>query len=244
MKLLKVVFATVIVSLIISLIVSLIGYTPMSKREPNVYYFSVGESFFFGMMYITPILLMLSITAFVIYVLLGKITRFSYVIKVVLSIVVAASITLLALFLINKSDETNDIYLIPKGFEGDVYAFYNIKGAPMIETEDGYEVHIINEKGYFLTSEPDMDYGTVTDKYYYVDEKGNRTPISDKCVSLFGIGGFTTSAGDEVIDFHYTGSKLTKDNCSDEFMTENHGMGENAEKIISEILKDYYGVEQ
>jgi len=186
-------------------------------------------------------LFILSIIAFIIYILLGKIKRFSHIIKVAISILLAGSIISLGLFLINKSNETDDIYLIPKGFEGDVYAFYNIKGAPMVETEDGYEVHVINEKGYYLTSKPDMDYGTITDKYYYVDEKGNRTPINNKCVSPFGTGGFSTSI-DEEIDFHYTGFKLTKDKCSDEFMAESYGGSE--EKIIDEILKQYYGVEQ
>ncbi|AOV08026.1 DUF6843 domain-containing protein [Sporosarcina ureilytica] len=244
MRFLKIIFSTAILSSIISLIVSLITYIPVSKREPNVYYFSVWESFFFLMIYITPILLMLSITAYIFYLLFGKITRFSHIINVFLSIVMAAFITSIAIFFMNKTTETNDIYLISEGFEGDVYAFYNVKGAPMVETEDGYEVHVINEKGYFVTSELDMDYGTVTDQYFYVDEKGNRTPISHKCISPFGTGGFSTSAGDVDIDFRYTGFRLTKDKCSDEFMTENHGLGENAEKIIGEILQEYYGVEQ
>lgn len=228
----------------ISLIVSLIAYIPVSNREPNVYYSSVWESFFFLMIYITPILLMLCIIAYIIYALFRKITHFSHLIKVVMSIIIAAFITSIAIFSMNKTTETNDTYLIPEGFEGDVYAFYNVKGAPMVETEDGYEVHVINEKGYYITSESDMDYGTVTDQYYYVDEKGNRTRINDKCVSIFGTGGYTTSVDDVSIDLRYTGFKLTKDDCSEEFMTENHGMGGNAEKIIHEILKDYYGVEQ
>jgi hypothetical protein len=134
--------------------------------------------------------------------------------------------------------------LIPKGFEGDVFAFYNIKGAPMVETEDGYEVHVINEKGYFATSKPDMDYGTITDKYYYIDEKANRTPISDKCVSSFGTRGYSSYDGEEEFDLRYTGFKLTKDKCSDEFITEGYAEEESEEKIISEILKRYYGVEQ
>ncbi|MFK2825133.1 hypothetical protein QYG89_05450 [Bacillus sp. B190/17] len=244
MRLLKVIIVSVILSLTISLVGSLINYTPLSKREPDVYYFSIGESFIFGLIYITPILLMLSIIAFSIYMLIGRSKRFSHIIKVALSILIASAITTITLFFIDKSNETDDIYLIPKGFAGDVYTFYNIKGAPMVETEDGYEVHVINEKGYFLTSKPDMDYGTVTDKYYYVDENSNRTPISNKCVSPFGTGGFSTSKGDEEIDFHYTGFKLIKDKCSDEFVTESHGSEENEEKIIREILKQYYGVEQ
>ena len=162
----------------------------------------------------------------------------------VLSILIAVSITSLCFFFMNKSDETNDIYLIPEGYEGEVYVFYNIKGAPMVETEDGYEVHVINEKGYYLTSALDMDYGTVTDKYYYVDDKGNRTPIDNECVSRFGMGGYSTFMDDQAFDFIYTGFKLTKDQCSDEFMTRNNGMGEGAGNIIQEILKDHYGVEQ
>jgi len=244
MRLLKVLFATVILSLSITLVLSLINYIPASKREPNVYYFSIGESFFFGIIYITPILLMVSILAFIIYVLIEKLKRFSSITNVVLSLLVAVSITSLTLFFMNKSDETDNIYLIPEGYEGDVYAFYNVEGAPMVETEDGYEVLVMNEKGYFLTSKPDMDYGTVTDKYYYVDKKGYRTPISNKCVSLFGTSGSTKFVDDEEIEFLYTGFKLTKDHCGDEFMLERHGMGENVENIIREILKDHYGVEQ
>lgn len=122
--------------------------------------------------------------------------------------------------------------MIPQGFVGDVYAFYNIKGAPKVETEDGHEVHVINENGFFLTSKPDMDYGTVTDKYFYVDEKGNRTRISPKCVSLFGTAGFSTTAVNETIDLRYTGFKLTKDSCSEEFMTETFSWGEQLENIL------------
>lgn len=186
----------------------------------------------------------MSIIAFIIYILIGKIKRFPHIIKVILSIAVAGSIVSLTLFFKDKSNETNDIYLIPKGYEGDVYAFYNIQGAPMVETEDGYELHVINEKGYFLTSKPDMDYGTITDKYYYVDEEGNRTPISTKCVSSFGTGGYSSTEGEKKIDFNYTGFRLTKDKCGNAFIKESFGMGENIEWIIPEILKQYYGVEQ
>ncbi|WP_053366322.1 DUF6843 domain-containing protein [Bacillus sp. FJAT-27245] len=246
MRFLKVIIASVIFSLLISLFGSLKNFTPISKREPDVYYSSIGESFIYGFFSITPFLLILSIIAFIIYVLFERIKRFSNFLKafkVILSIVIAASIMSLTLFLYDKNNETGDIYLIPQGYEGDVYAFYNVKGAPRVETEDGYEVHVINEKGYFITSKSDMDYGTVTDKYFYVDEKGNRTPISNKCVSVFGAGGFSTTRGHVKIDLSYTGFKLTKDRCSEEFMTEAYGMGENKENIIHEIAKEYYGVE-
>lgn len=243
MRLVKVVFASIILSFMITLILSFINYIPVLEREPDTYYFSIGERFFFGMIYITPIILMLGVIAFSCYVLFEKIKRFPPIVNVVLSLVIATSISSLVLYMINKSDETNDIYLIPEGYEGEVYVFYNVKGAPMIETEDGYEVHVINEKGYYLTSEPDMDYGTVTDKYYYVDDKGNRTPIDNKCVSGFGMAGYSTFMDDQAFDMIYTGFKLTKDQCSEGFMTENHSMGEDAGEIIQEILKDHYDFE-
>jgi len=122
-RFLKVILTTVFLSLIITLVLSLINYIRASKREPNVYYFSIGESFFFGMIYITPILLAVSIIAFIIYLLFEKVKRFSPIINVVLSLFIAASITSLIFYFINKSDETNDVYLIPDGYEGDVYAF-------------------------------------------------------------------------------------------------------------------------
>ena len=54
----------------------------------------------------------------------------------------------------------------------------------MVEMKDGYEVHVISEKGYFLTSAPNMDYRTVTDKYYYMDKKGDRIKLDDFIVLI------------------------------------------------------------
>ncbi|WP_369293545.1 DUF6843 domain-containing protein [Alkalihalophilus lindianensis] len=137
------------------------------------------------------------------------------------------------------------MYLIPQGYEGDVYAIYNISGAPRVETEEGYTVHEINDEGYFLTSTPDMDYGTITDKYYYVDKEGIRTPISETCVSDISTGGFELFVEDNKnINFNYTGFKLTQNYCSEDFMSEVHGKDRgNYHKIIGKILKEYYGVD-
>ncbi len=123
--------------------------------------------------------------------------------------------------------------------EGDVFVFYNVKGAPEIEKEDGYEVHKINEKGYYATSTKDLDYGTITDKYFYVNDKGRRTPIDNKCVSLFGTGGTTL---EDNIDIIYTGFKLKKDNCSEEFSMEAYNIDGNVQ-MINDILKKYYHME-
>jgi hypothetical protein len=221
MKILRVILTSVILSSVATFIFSLISYTPKSKREPDTYYFSIIESFLYLLFTITPILVVLCLLCYFSYVLLGKQSRFSHYPKILLSFLIVGTLTSITIFLTSQSNNTNDIYLIP----------------------EGYEVHRINNKGYFATSTPDLDYGSVTDKYFYVDAKGNRTPISKKCVSLFGTGGYSTSEVEEV-DLIYTGFRLTKDNCSDEFMTENFLAEESKEGIIYEILKVYYGVDR
>ncbi|WP_088104181.1 DUF6843 domain-containing protein [Halalkalibacter urbisdiaboli] len=238
MRLLKVMLLSVILSIV---------YISLSERGPDTYYFSFEESVFWGLYYFTPIFLALGTISFIIYMLLEKIKRFSNGTRIGLSILAAGAITIPAIytFISVTSTETYDIYLIPQGYEGDVFAFYNIPGAPRVETEEGYTVHKINDEGYFITSTPDLDYGTVTDKYYYVDKEGNRTLISNTCVSGFGTGGFETfDEGNKKINFSYTGFKLTQNYCSEEFMKEMHSKDSgNYEKIIRKILKEYYGIE-
>lgn len=115
-------------------------------------------------------------------------------------------------------DATNDIYLIPEGFEGYVYAFYNVKNAPKVKKEGDYEVHNINKDGYFVTSTPDMDYGTVTDKYFYVDTKGQRTKIDEECIRGIGTGGYESDPDSaDKIDIKYTGVEVKKSGCCQEF---------------------------
>ena len=243
MRILKVILTSMILSSVITLIFSLISYTPIAKRDPDTYYFSIGESFLYLLFTITPILVVLCLLCYFSYVLLGKISRFSHFLKILLSILIVATLTSITIFLANQSNKTNDIYLIPEGYEGDVFVFYNIKGAQRVESKKGYEVHRINSNGYFATSTPDIDYATVTDKYFYVDAKGNRTSISKKCVSLFGTGGYSTSEVEDV-DLIYTGFRLIKDNCSDEFTNESFDMEDSKERMINEILNIYYGVER
>jgi hypothetical protein len=242
MKILKVMLTAIILSLILSLIFSIINYTPLEERAADTYYFSVGESFIYILFWATPILILLSFIVYFVYLILGKTGRLSRTPKSIITILIVGALTSITFFLLNQSNETNDLYLIPEGYEGDVFVFYNIDGAPKIETEDGFEVHKINGNGYFVTSTPDMDYGTVTDQYFYVDEEGKRAPISEKCISLFGTGGYSTSENEE-IDLIYTGFRLTKDNCGEEFMTESFNMEESKENMINEILKIYYGIE-
>lgn len=135
--------------------------------------------------------------------------------------------------------ETNAIYLIPEGYTGYAMAVYNVKGAPALTYEGDFAIHHINEDGYFATSLPDMQYGKVTDRYYYVDSAGNRTPIDPTCIHTFGTGGLTA----DKVDIHYTGIEVT-DSCSEEFAhsTENFEDGQKME-ILNKVTKKFYGVE-
>lgn len=240
MKLLRIVGISIIVSVFLSFIRAIIVYTPLSEREPNIYYSSLLESFLFIMYFLTPFLIILSIVAYVLYLLFKKFIGLPKILIIILSIFISGSSIFLTFFIVEKNNETDDIYLIPEGYEGDVFVFYNVKGGQPLETENGYDLHYINENGYFVTNEPDMDYGTVTDQYFYVDEVGNRTSISDTCISLFGTGGYSTTEKNQQIDIIYTGFNLTKDECSEEFMLGNHDHQESNDNAISEIVEKYY----
>lgn len=241
-KLLKVIAASIFLSFMFSLCGALISHFTLVEKDPDTYYFSFTENLFFGVYFLTLPILLMSILAFLIYTLLGKRKTLSRLTKGIVSVIIAISTFALYVFIYEKNNVTNDIYLIPEGYEGDVLIFYNIKGAPKVKSEDGYEVHTINSAGYFVTSTPEMDYGTVTDKYYYVDKKGKRTPIPDTCVGTFGTGSFSSSENSET-DISYTGLKLTKDNCGEDFMLNSYYDEENKSTIIKRILKKYYNVD-
>ncbi|HZG59426.1 MAG TPA: hypothetical protein VEY68_02825 [Anoxybacillus sp.] len=144
--------------------------------------------------------------------------------------------------------KTNDIYLLPKDYEGAVYVFYNVKGAPKLQTEGEYNVIPVNEEGFYVTSTPDMDYGTVTDEYYYVNDNGKRKKINPHCVNVFGTGRFETApVGHEKIDIRYTGFYVTADKskCSEDFMTNGpSGDEDKLDELLYKIQKQYFGYDE
>jgi len=146
----------------------------------------------------------------------------------------------------STSSVTNDIYLIPKGYEGNVYVFYNVKDAPSLTKEGDYDVYVINDMGYFVTSSPEMDYGRVTDKYYYVDKNGQRSPIQNDCVRGMGTGGLEKDIGtSNKIEIKYTGIEVTNNRCGQSFMDGGNGMyPEDIDTVLKEILKVQYGLDQ
>jgi hypothetical protein len=128
-------------------------------------------------------------------------------------------------------DETTDnIFLISEGFEGSITVFYDVPGEPKLVMERKYTIipvealafdvfgyPIMDTYGASFTSTSDMKYGTVNDRYFYVDEKGKRTPIKEECVSLGGNGGFTGASGEEI---GFSNLQVTKSNCGESFRSE------------------------
>jgi len=108
---------------------------------------------------------------------------------------------------------TYDLYLIPEGYEGNIRVTYNVNGAPGLAKEGKFDVIPVDGKGTAETSNPMFDYGEVIDRYYYVDERGNRAEIPPECVHVKGTGG----SSDARRELHYTDIEITRSSCGDEF---------------------------
>lgn len=131
-------------------------------------------------------------------------------------------------FLDFSEEKTNNIYLIPEGYEGSIITFYNVSNQSRLKKQEGFNiipVQVISLEalknteiylyGVTFTSTEDMSYGTVNDKLYYVDSKGKKTPIKDSCVYYGSSGGFTGGGEKEVI---YNSLQVTNSECGEKFM--------------------------
>lgn len=72
----------------------------------------------------------------------------------------------------------------------------------------------IQQYGIYLTSTKDTKSDTVNNKYYYIDEKGNRTAIDEQCTHVMGNGSFTGESGKEI---QYQEIQITNSHCSEAF---------------------------
>lgn len=142
----------------------------------------------------------------------------------------------------SSNQVTDDIYLIPENYEGYIYIFYHVNGAPLHKQEDKYDVFEVNEDGYFATSAKDMDYGTVTDQYYYFDGQGNRTEIDKECVRTLGTGGYENDPqSEQQIKILYTGIAVTKTACGQDFSLSPEGFDEETfQASLDKVLEIYY----
>ncbi|MGE7602545.1 DUF6843 domain-containing protein [Peribacillus sp. NPDC097675] len=107
---------------------------------------------------------------------------------------------------------TNQSYLIPKGYEGEVRVVHNIEDAPPPEKSDGFDVYRFNDKGYTLTPLP-VSEGIINDQYYYVDAEGNKEKIDNRCINYGGTEGLGNG------EYEYSSSYffVTQTQCGEAF---------------------------
>jgi hypothetical protein len=120
-------------------------------------------------------------------------------------------------------EKTNDIYVIPDGYEGSIFVFSDVPGAPVTQREGQFDVFLINEEGYYVTSTSAhrLGFGLVTDQYMYVDAAGVRTPIPQNCARTLATGG--GALNDEAqnsFKYSFRGIEITKKRCGSEFQSE------------------------
>jgi len=113
---------------------------------------------------------------------------------------------------VEMEKKTNDLYLIPKGYVGQVTIMHEFGYAPEPETEGKYDVFSVNNKGYAVTALPPSE-GLIEDLYYYVDEKGKREEIPERCIEL---GPFGSTMGD---GYEYSYTQFTV-GCSEDIRQE------------------------
>jgi hypothetical protein len=148
------------------------------------------------------------------------------------------------------SNNTDNIYLIPEGFEGSITVFYDVPNEPKLKKEGKYTVIPVEALalealkdtemyiyGASFTSTPDMKYGTVNDKYFYVDKKGKRTPINEQCISVGGTGSFSGASGEEII---FSEQQVTKSNCSENFRSEGKEMYHIQQKEVMNFWMSHF----
>ncbi|WP_043930019.1 DUF6843 domain-containing protein [Bacillus sp. EB01] len=128
--------------------------------------------------------------------------------------------------IVNKFQErTHNAYLIPKGFEGEIKVVHDIKNTPLEKTSDGYDIININESGYGLSAEP-LDSSLIEDKYYFVDESGNKEEIEKLCISV----GDRKAIGGDDYEYTYETLYVTSNKCGQVFR-------ENGKKYFGEKLQ-------
>ena len=144
-----------------------------------------------------------------------------------LIVVPFAAIAFWAMSMYSSLDKTNNIYLIPEGYEGSVVIFYNVPGEPPLGNEGDFSViplevdslpallgTDIEEYATYRTSTRESATGIINNQYYYVDSKGNRTEIERYCTHLGASG--SSAAGNERI-LNYEIIQITSSDCGEDF---------------------------
>ncbi|MED1863881.1 hypothetical protein P4V41_10510 [Fictibacillus nanhaiensis] len=128
--------------------------------------------------------------------------------------------------------KTNEYYLIPSGYVGEVTVIYDIKDESKADKVGDYNVIKINADGYGLTALPEPE-GTHNNKYFYVDDEGRREKIDKKCIHIGSSG--STSNDDR--EFYYSSFTVIDSNCTDHFSTYGSQYLEDHSIDVEEILQ-------
>ena len=152
----------------------------------------------------------------------------------------------------DNEEYTNNIYLIPEGFEGSITVFYDVPNEARLKKEGKYTVIPVNALGLdelknteiyvygaSFTSTPDMNMGIINDKYYYVDKEGKRTAINEQCVSISGggNGNFTGVSGKTIYFDHI---QVTRSNCGENFRSEGKEIYYSQQKEVMDFWMNYF----
>lgn len=109
-------------------------------------------------------------------------------------------------------EHTNELFLIPKGYEGEVRVVYNIEDAPPPEKSEGFDVYRINDKGYTLSPLP-VNEGIIHNQYYYIDSEGNKQKIDEACIHSGG----TDGVGNDEYEYSSSYFFVTQTQCGESF---------------------------
>ncbi|GAB6457983.1 hypothetical protein bcgnr5390_61490 [Bacillus luti] len=115
---------------------------------------------------------------------------------------------------------TNNIILIPDGYEGYLSALYNVPGAKPLALEGKFSVLNFDGDGVALTSTKDFVTGRVNDQYYYVDSQGKRSKINRDCIHIISTGSIMLPKGKSHDEpYNQMELEVTKSKCSKKFMS-------------------------
>ncbi|MBT2694766.1 hypothetical protein [Bacillus sp. ISL-55] len=141
--------------------------------------------------------------------------------------IISTTVFLAACSFLDTEEGTNNIFLIPEGYEGTLMVYYGIPDAPAIRKEEDYSVIPIKLKvleelkgtdisqyGVYFTSTTEIESGIMNNKYYYVDSKGKRTPIDEYCTHGLEIGSFT---GESEKEIGFQSVQITATDCGESF---------------------------
>ncbi|WP_226642907.1 DUF6843 domain-containing protein [Mesobacillus subterraneus] len=141
--------------------------------------------------------------------------------------IILTAVSLTACSFLDTEEGTNNIFLIPEGYEGTLMVYYGIPNAPPLRKEEKYSVipiklevleelkgTDISQYGVYFTSTIEIETGIVNNKYYYVDSKGKRTPIEEYCTHGLGLGSFT---GESEKEIGYQSVQITATDCGESF---------------------------